>query len=58
MLDAFIIDQLKKKQEHEQEEWQPLPLTLEIPEREAPDDEEQPPRRQDNSKSRQVTFFF
>ena len=34
MLNAFIIEQLKREAEkQEQEEWQPVPLTLEISDR-------------------------
>ena len=31
MLDAFIIHQIKREKEREQEEWRPVPLTLELP---------------------------
>ena len=34
MLDAFIIDQLKKKEEQERLKWEPLPLHIPLTEEE------------------------
>jgi hypothetical protein len=51
MLDAFIIEQLKK----ETEEVQPLPLTLELPEFEEKEEEKESNKKEDTV--REITVF-
>ena len=50
MLDAFIIDQLKKNEEKERSKWEPLPLHLPFPEQ---DDQ---PTREDEEEDKPTAF--
>ena len=53
MLDAFIIDSLRK--EREKEQWEPVPLHLPLPTREQPpDDADNGPANEDVESDRGV----
>jgi hypothetical protein len=53
MLDAYIIDRLKKERERKDDTWQPIPLPLENPNL-----GDQEPARKENEKKAEVTIRF
>ncbi len=53
MLDAYIIDKMKREKEERESAWQPLPL--EIPAFEE-DDREEEPKKDDKNKIVQIQF--
>ncbi len=56
MLDAFIIEQLK--QEKEKEDVQPLPLTMELPNRDEKEEERKKREKKDRSQEKALVFRF
>lgn len=56
MLDAFIIEQLK--QEKEKEDVQPLPLTMELPNRDVNEEERKKREKKDRSQDKALVFRF
>ena len=54
MLDAFIIEEMKKQ--IEQGEWQPLPLTMELPNPDKKEEESEP--EDDHTEKKAVVIRF
>ena len=56
MIDAFIIEQLKKQEQEQKSAWQPLPLELPLPEENWEDKKD--PREKDKDAPKNVRISF
>jgi hypothetical protein len=59
MLDAFIIEKLKKEKEKQEQGWQPLPLELPVPvPEEEVEENNQKKREREKEKNGVYTIYF